>query len=226
MPIHKTKNEDFFKKWSPEMAYVLGFFAADGNMSPHSNGGRYVEFTSCDKELIEKTRHLIQSNHKISGRTRSINQKIAYRIQIGSVGLYEDLISLGLTPNKSLTIKFPDIPPKYLRDFVRGYFDGDGCVYLRKNWAKDRGKLRWVFQTRFTSGSEQFLRKLKSILNTKRICKGGYLYNKKSGYELVFSHHDGLALFGFMYDNISAEMYLERKYDTFQKAFKALHLGT
>ena len=28
MPISKTLNQDFFKTWSPEMAYVLGFFAA------------------------------------------------------------------------------------------------------------------------------------------------------------------------------------------------------
>ncbi len=80
MPIYKTKNDDFFKKWSPEMAYVLGFFAADGNMSPHSNGGRYIEFTSCDRELIYKTKNLLNSSHKISGRKRAINYKIAYRI--------------------------------------------------------------------------------------------------------------------------------------------------
>lgn len=226
MPILRTKNEDFFKKWSPEMAYVLGFFAADGNMSPHSNGGRYIEFTSCDKELIEKIRHLIKSNHKISGRIRSINQKNAYRIQIGSMVLYGDLISLGLTPNKSLTVKFPKIPADYLSDFVRGYFDGDGCVYFRKNRAKDRGKLRWVFQTRFTSGSKKFLDGLHAVLKSHKICRGGCLYNKNRGYELVFSHNDGLALSRFMYDNVSAEMYLERKYKTFQKAFKTLNLGT
>lgn len=225
MPIFRTKNENFFKKWSPEMAYVLGFFAADGNMSPHSNGGRYIEFTSCDKELIEKIRHLIKSNHKISGRTRYVGQKIAYRIQIGSSVLYEDLTSLGLTPNKSLTIKFPKIPSDYLSNFVRGYFDGDGCVYFRKNWAKDRNKARWVFQTRFTSGSKKFLHSLHLALKNRKICIGGCLYKKKGNCELVFSHNDGLALSRFMYDNVSSEMYLERKHDTFLRAFRTLHLG-
>ncbi len=226
MPIYKTKNEDFFKKWSSEMAYVLGFFAADGNMSLHSNGGRYIEFTSCDNELIKKVRQLMNSNHKISSRVRSVEHKTAYRIQIGSAVFYKDLISLGMTPHKSLTIKFPKIPTNYLSDFVRGYFDGDGCVYFRKNWAKDRRKTRWVFQTRFTSGSKDFLESLHKILKNNKICKGGYLYNKKGCCELVFSHHDGLALFQFLYDNVPAEMYLERKYNTFQKAFKVLNLGT
>ena len=209
------------------MAYVLGFFTADGNMSPHSNGGRYIEFTSCDLELIEKIKYLLKSSHKISRRMRPTNSKqVAYRIQIGSVVLYDDLISLGLTPNKSLTIKFPKIPVDYFSDFVRGYFDGDGCVYFKRNWAKDRGKLRWVFQARFTSGSEQFLRELHSLLKNFKICRGGYLYDKNRGHELVFSHHDGLALFRFLYDNVPAEMYLERKYKTFQKAFQVLQLGS
>src|SRR3989344_557095 len=53
MPIYKMKNEDFFKRWSSEMAYVLGFFAADGSMIPHKNGGHYIEFTSTDRILLE-----------------------------------------------------------------------------------------------------------------------------------------------------------------------------
>lgn len=207
------------------MAYVLGFFTADGNMIKNKRGGCYIEFTGCDLEILEKIKTVLKVGNKITGRKRSSNSKICYRIQICSGAMFSDLLKLGMIPNKSLTIKFPDISTKYLRDFVRGYFDGDGCVYLRKNWAKDRGKLRWVFQTRFTSGSEQFLRELKLILKTKKICKGGCLYNKKSGYELVFSHHDGLELFRFMYDNVPVEMYLERKYETFQKAFKTLNLG-
>jgi len=223
MPIYKKVNQDFFKKWSPEMAYVLGFFTADGNMSPHSNGGRYIEFTSCDEELIRKTRSLLDSTHRISSRIRSNSLKDTYRIQIGSKIIYKDLILLGLTPNKSLTIKFPKISKDYLRHFIRGYFDGDGCVYFRKNWAKDRNKLRWVFQTRFTSGSKRYLKTLHSLLRSHRTCRGGYLYDKSSGgYELVFSHRDGLALFGFMYDNVSAEIYLRRKYEMFQKAFTEL----
>lgn len=207
------------------MAYVLGFFAADGNMSPHSNGGHYLEFTSCDKELITKTRNLFKSGHKISSRNRITDIRPAYRIQIGSKMLYKDLKSLGLTPNKSLTLKFPKTPQRFLKDFIRGYFDGDGCVYFKQNWAKDRNKLRWVFQVRFISGSKQFLKSLHKTIIDLKICRGGYLYDKKGSSELVFSHRDGLALFHFMYDNVSSDMYLERKHETFQKAIKILHLG-
>jgi len=35
-------------------------------------------------------------------------------------------------PRKSLKLDWVGIDEKYLRYFVRGYFDGDGCFYSRK----------------------------------------------------------------------------------------------
>src|SRR3989344_1091934 len=144
MPILKTLNQNFFKTWTPEMAYVLGFFAADGCMFTHSSGGKYIELTSCDRSILEKIRRLLNSDHKISSRKRSKDWSESYRIQIGSKEIWNDLLRLGMVSAKSLVLKFPEVPRTYLKDFVRGYFDGDGCVYFRKNWAKDRNKERWV----------------------------------------------------------------------------------
>ena len=42
--------------------------------------------------------------------------------------LWETLYSKGCIPNKSLVLKFPDIPQELKRHFIRGYFDGDGSV--------------------------------------------------------------------------------------------------
>lgn len=220
MPIFKAKNEDFFKKWSPEMAYVLGFFAADGNMMRHKNGGCYIELTSNDLEILEKIKKMMDFDNKISIRNR--NHGISYRVQLGSKVLFEDLTELGFTPNKSKTIKFPDVPKRLLKDFVRGYFDGDGCAHLGKHWAKDRNKLRWVFNVRFCSGSYDFLKSLWSELNKNGI-KGGYLYDKSGkGYDLVFSWKKGVDLCRLMYNNVSSDMYLNRKYEIFQRALRII----
>ena len=62
MPIYKTKNEDFFKKWSPKMTYVLGFFAADGNMIKNKRGAHFIEFQSTDKEILNKIKKCLKSN--------------------------------------------------------------------------------------------------------------------------------------------------------------------
>ena len=45
-----------------------------------------------------------------------------------STQLCQSLNNIGMVPNKSLTLEFPDINPSFYSHFIRGYFDGDGCV--------------------------------------------------------------------------------------------------
>ncbi len=82
MPIYKEINVKFFKKWTPEMAYILGFFAADGNMLKNKRGAHFIEFNTVDKELLEKIKKTLRSDHKISARRRSEKWATCYRLQI------------------------------------------------------------------------------------------------------------------------------------------------
>ena len=86
MPIQKTRNENFFKVWTPDMAYVLGFFAADGSMNRNKRGGHYIEFQITDGDLLEKIRTLLQSNNKIAIRNRGVNCKPIYRFMYRNAG--------------------------------------------------------------------------------------------------------------------------------------------
>lgn len=220
--MFRDYNRSFFKKWSPEMAYVLGFFASDGTMIHNSRGACFIEFNSTDKSIIFGIRKALSSEHKISARQRkNLKWKIGYRLQIGSKEYYEDLLGLGFTPNKSNKLKYPNVPDKYFTDFVRGYFDGDGSVYFRKHWIKSRNKKRWVFSSRFISGSKPFLEDLLRSLRRAGLQRG-FIIAKKRGYELAFSHHDSLALFKLMYQNVLSGLYIPRKFKTFRKAVGVL----
>ena len=221
MPVYKTKNENFFKTWTPEMAYVLGFFTADGYMIHTKRGGYYVCFEITDYEVLSKIKNALAPNNKISERNRPFPWKKLYRLQIGSRVMYEDLSSLGFHDGKSLTIRFPQVPNIYLRDFIRGYFDGDGCVHFGNYQRKNRRDRKLQLSIHFTSGSKIFLEELWKKL--KPIIKGGHISEKERGYELVFGQHDSIALFHFMYDN-SSELFLERKYEKFRFAFKELNM--
>ena len=203
------------------MAYILGYFAADGSMVRNKRGAHFIEFVSTDKELICLVRSALQSNHKISERIREKSQKTLYRLQIGSKEIFSDLRLHGFTQNKSLSLSLPNMPRGYRSHFVRGYFDGDGCVYFKKHWAKDRQKMRWVFTSRFTSGSRIFLEGLLCALRKEGI-KGGFITTKNRGFELVLSHRDSLALYRFLYDTILNGLYLSRKRTLFRKAIKTL----
>ncbi|MBU6323313.1 MAG: hypothetical protein KGI41_00320 [Patescibacteria group bacterium] len=224
MPIARTLNQDFFKKWTPEMAYVLGYFAADGSMIRHQNRGCFIEFTSTDKSLLATLRHVAGAGQRIATRKRrSRNWQEQYRIQIGSKEWFTDLTKLGFAPAKSTILTFPSAPNAYLAHFVRGYFDGDGCVYFRKLQYADRTRKRWVLMSLFTSGSRDFLESLWIVLKTNGV-SGGTIQPKTRGFELKFSHRDSLALYRFMYDTASAtEPYLPRKRTLFRKAIRTLY---
>jgi hypothetical protein len=219
------ENKNFFKKWSPEMAYVLGYFTADGCMFINPRGSHYIEFTSTDRELIEKVRELMKSNHSIGEYEPSnLRWRTKYTLEIGSKEMFQDLLRLSLTPHKSNRIKLPSIPQEYLSDFVRGYFDGDGCpsfgIYRRKT-RKSKAK---HLNTRFISGNKKFLENLLKMLRRNAHLKGGFIVKKSkdSGFELSFSINDSKKLYKFMYEGVSNSRFLERKYNKFQKALKYL----
>lgn len=224
VPVFKKGNRNFFKVWSSDMAYVLGFFAADGSMIKNKRGGCFIEFTSTDKILLSQIQTIFKSSHKISVR-KSIKtkHKPLFRIQFGSKEMFNDLQKLGFSQNKSKKMKFPLLPKEFFADFVRGYFDGDGNVYFKQHHVKDRKNKKWIFSSRFTSGSKTFLISLHKELGKNEI-KKGFIVQKERGFELVFSHKDSLALYQLMYHNAPVTgLYLPRKYKIFHQAIYTLY---
>ncbi|MBU2523694.1 hypothetical protein KKG71_00680 [Patescibacteria group bacterium] len=205
------------------MAYVLGFFAADGSMYLNPRGSHYLSFLSNDYEILEKIRFFLSSNHKIGERRISkSSSNLRYTLQIGSKRMYLSLLKLGLTSNKSKTLKFPHIPIPYLRDFVRGYFDGDGNVLFKNYFRKDRNRYKYYFATKFICGSDKFLQDLRIKLTRHAGMGKGSLYQGDRSHVLSYALNDTKKLFWFMYNNVSNSLYLERKYGIFSHAINIL----
>ena len=217
-------NVDFFKRWSPEMAYVLGFFSADGGMFINSGGSKYLQFTSPDYEILLKIKRSLGAKQRISLKRKYQNcRKDCYLLQVGSKEMFADLRKLGFTPNKESTLIFPNVPDRYLCHFVRGNFDGDGCVTYGYYNRKDRpNKKYFYFQSKFACGSREFLEVLSSRLSARTNIGSGSICSKGKAWELLYSKKDTIELFNYMYDGTTSAKYLERKYNKFQKAFKIL----
>lgn len=205
------------------MAYLLGYFYADGSMEDASYlRGKYIRVTSVDKSSIEKIRDWLGSEHTVVIRkpdSRYPKSKLRYLLRIGDATLYNDLTRLGLYPNKSLTIKFPTIPKRYLADFVRGYFDGDGCVHLYKTRGKNGQQIVRKLMIIFTSGSLDFVQGLCDALKTQLKLQKT-LVNKGTGaYQLRYATHDSIKIFKFLYQKAVPGIYLERKFEIFKYYF-------
>jgi hypothetical protein len=87
-----------------------------------------------------------------------------------------------------MVIQFPKVPDEFLPDFIRGYFDGDGCIMRLKN---NR------INSAFTSGSKVFLDELLRILKEKNVVMGGSY--DPSSYSIRFGKKDSLRLGKYMY---------------------------
>lgn len=196
-------NQDYFKTWSSNMAYLLGFWYADGCIY----GGKMFDITvhAKDKYIIKK----FAEELSYDGPIKDYVDRQAARINFCCKVIYNDLISLGGTERKSLTLTFPTdiVPEEYLSDFIRGYFDGDGCVCLVKG-----GRIN----TSFCSGSKKFLDELLLILKEKAGIQGGS-YDPSSK-TIRFGKKDSLKLYLFMYKN-NPELFLLRKKEKFKKFF-------
>lgn len=199
------------------MAYVLGFFAADGNIVESKRSNYYFAIYSTDRDILAKMMMVMESNHKLSKRSSASG--VTYRFQIGSKSMHEDLIRLGFISNKSSRMILPKIPTSFIGDFVRGYFDGDGNVWVGF-LNKKRVTPTRVIQAAFTSGSKEFLLGLRLVLRRLGL-NGGCVYNSKSRNfsRLQFSTLDTLKLAEIMYNN-SPKLFLKRKklrFDQFKK---------
>lgn len=221
----KRSLETFFDKWSENMAYVLGYFAADGTMYKNRRGSCYVGFTSTDRELIELIKKLMCASNSIeSYKNPKETWKRRYVLQIGSRKIYERLLQLGFTPRKSLTIVFPNIPDNVLSDFLRGYFDGDGCASFTYYKRKNRTNLQKILNIRIRCGSKKFIQALQMKL-TKVVYVGERkLYFHGSAYELVYHAKNVIKLYSFMYPTLNVPC-LKRKRDILIKGLKAFNLG-
>ena len=209
------------------MAYVLGYFAADGCLSVNPLGARYIHFDSTDLEQLETVRALLKSKHVISVKpAMQKSWKTCYRIQIGSRQIFTDLVGLGFGPRKGRRLALPSVPLDFLPDFVRGYFDGDGGIsYGEYTKASRPGKVR-VLLARFTSESKGFLESLQKRLQIEGgmgkgslICYGTYSC-------LSYAYGDSKCLFQFMYRDVSmAGPFLKRKYEKFLLGLKSYSQG-
>lgn len=135
-------NKDYFSKIdTSDKAYWLGFLYADGSINRYYKNEKLKSMTLelglayKDKEHLEKFRKCLDSNIPIFEKTNKLNNKDykSVRIQLNNTKICYDLCDLGCTPSKTYNLKFPTyniVPKEFMRDFIRGFFDGDGCISI------------------------------------------------------------------------------------------------
>ena len=202
------------------MAYVLGFIYADGIIYPSARG-KYLVITSTDQFIVRRIKKWLASKHKIV-RTKSTwpNGKDRFVLRVGNKAIYNSLSEVGLISSKSLIVRMPDVPKSYFKDFVRGYFDGDGCVYLERSKGKGGKLIIRKLSVIFTSGSREFLNDLLLDLKENLDLRQTKIYKGCRSFQLRFFTSDSIKILELMYNNTPRELYFERKFEVFTKYLK------
>jgi hypothetical protein len=184
-------------EWS---AYWLGFLYADGNVATDNNRYRLVlELAEKDIQHLLKFRDWISPERPIKTRVYRDGRK-SHAVYIQSVEIVSRVVDLGCIPRKSHVVRFPDnvtVPVNMLHHFMRGYFDGDGCV---------SGK---TFS--LSCGSEHFIREYVGALYTIGVSDCG-ISCRSQGSLYTWSKSrlsDLILIYNYLYND--ATIYLGRK---------------
>lgn len=154
-----TKDINYFEKIDTnQKAYFLGLLVADGCNDTRGSGQISINLIESDVEILLK----LKEELKYSGDlkyviSKSENHKNQYRFVVASNKISKDLEKWGVVLGKDFKTYFPPIEEKFWNHFIRGVFDGDGCIHLDKN-------RRFRF---YITGNKRLMEEIQNILIEK-----------------------------------------------------------
>ena len=205
-----TYNENYFDNIDTQnKAYFLGLLYSDG-----CNDKKYNRITltleKSDGYILEKLRQDIESNKPLSNNKNTCykNTKPSQSLILKGEYICNKLEELGVVPAKSLILEWPTFLREDLYShFIRGYFDGDGCIQGKAYVAE----IQITSSTLFCKGMEKYLNSVNILTKVtpedNPLTSSLYIRSWKTDNDKKFLQ--------YMYKD--ANFYLERKYKIAKK---------
>jgi len=191
-------NDSFFTKLNPISAYWAGFIAADGILFNRDKSVT-IALNKRDTGHLHKFIKAIKSNAHV-GCIKSNNSA---HVNLYSKSLFNSLIKLGITPNKSLSITNVSLPQSLMSHFIRGVFDGDGWINGKR-----------ITHVQFgIAGNRPFLHWIQNALVKRCNVNRVKLYPLPGkAYKLQYTGSQIFRILDFLYKNSYNRTRLDRKY--------------
>jgi len=148
-------NQNYFETIDTfDKAYFLGLLMADGYVNH-----KYIKLSlqEDDKPILEKFKSIVNSNREFyftDKRRIKKKSKNQFVFALYSVKMVRDLEKYGVIKAKSHKTYFPNIPEEFYSHFIRGVFDGDGCLTISK-----KGDAQF-----YIIGNDLLIKKIQEIL--------------------------------------------------------------
>lgn len=214
-------DENYFSEIdTPDKAYWLGFIYADGFITKRANGSPVFGLTLADKEPLEKLNECLWSNKPIGKykKTNSYSDKSTeYKLAFCSSKMVSNLEKWGCVENKTFKLKFPTfLSNELIPHFIRGYFDGDGSVFLHIQKVKDK---EYAMLGSQFCGIKSFLIDLAKYIDAESCIYKDKRKETDCWRIQLESNIRSLKLYHYMYHN-SGNMFLTRKRKKFEDFIK------
>lgn len=192
----KIKEDYFTNIDNHKKSYFLGLLCADGCVNLRT-GKVSISLKEGDSYLLVEFLKEIESDCKLGFLQPKIKGDMQRYLQVYSTQMANDLISYGCVERKSKYLDFPKIDDEYFSSFLRGFFDGDGCVRIQKGGYK---RVSFTSTELFNSKLKQYLLEKLNINSCLSLFSNKYsdlIINSKTGVEKIgkfMYQHDGVAM--------------------------------
>lgn len=200
-------DENYFSEInSSEKAYLLGLLYADGS-NFEKNNTITLYFQEKDKHILEEIRLVLKTNIPLKAiKPKKSTHQTGYVLAVTSSKMSKDLSKHGMINNKTFYLSFPNIDENLVSHFIRGYFDGDGCVISTK------GRERFSLV-----GTDSLLDTIQQIFYEKLSIKKTSRYKRNKEKNISTCYYKGRLLCKKIKDYLykDSTIHFHRKYEKF-----------
>lgn len=164
-------------------------------------------------------------------KTRERNNNKSCSFQINNLHMTNSLMDKGVIRNKTYELKFPSIEilnEIYYPDFIRGFFDGDGCIFYKYNTKPRKDRKNKIYkrlskELSFVCKSDDFIKDICNILLNNNIHMTLGINRQHNNLNVLRTAKlDEIKKFyNYIYKNSTPNNRLERKYYKFNELFIA-----
>lgn len=202
---------------SEEKAYWLGFLCGDGCIT-----GNKVRLALAVKD--EHHLNWFKAAVKWSGKCY-YHKSGAVEVYFRSLRMVKDLARYYITPRKTFTVRFPNIPKSLERHFIRGVFDADGCINKQiRITRKKSGRIYVLSGGEFSiEGNREFVSAIQLRLVKLGLPANSVNYPGKNINRVRYGGINQLkTIYRYLFEG--ATIYLERKKELFKNILEDYRL--
>lgn len=216
---YTSKDIDYFKKQSANMAWILGFLASDGTVRKDCNEIK-ITLAAKDIDALYKIKKEINLDEPIKCFTTNSGYDCC-TLKWTCEEHKKDLAQYSIIPAKTYKLHPPYLlDKKYWIDYIRGYFDGDGSVnFIESNGKKHYTALRW----QVCSATKEILQFITDFFEQSYSIKPVSIqtYKRKNPlYNIQYSTNATKQIYRFLYHDDC--LYLNRKRNLFEEAVRKI----